>query len=173
MSRFIQREERVRTAEGEFVVRSIDPHNKLVELFDPSSGELKKVTVPAMRRQISDGSMRRLTVKPISGIVRDLAQSDSASRQLLFNRFRVQRLESCLHRGDSKAEAIRKLIAEPLTLDDGTPVPPISERQAYRLIDAASTSPLDLMPAHAERGNRRPRHPKEVEELLRRPIEEE
>lgn len=173
MSRFIQREERVKTAEGEFVVRSIDRNNKIVELFDPSSGELKKMTVPAMRRQISDGSMRRLTVKPISGIVRDLAQSDSASRQLLFNRFRVQRLESCLHRGDSKAEAIRKLIAEPPTLDDGTPVPPISERQAYRLINAASTSPLELMPAHAERGNRRPRHSTEVDDLIRHLIEEE
>ncbi|MDD3676942.1 hypothetical protein [Thauera propionica] len=173
MSRFMQREERVKTAEGEFVVRSIDPHNKLVELFDLSSGELKKVTLPAMRRQISDGSMRRLTVKPMSGTVRDLAQSDSARRQLLFNQLRLRRIESHLHRGDSKAEAIRKLIAEPLTLDDGTPVPPISERQAYRLIDAASTSPLDLMPAHAERGNRRPRHPKEVEELLRHLIEEE
>ena len=59
MSRFIQREERVKTAEGEFVVRSIDRNNNIVELFDPSSGELKKMTGPAMRRQISDGSMRQ------------------------------------------------------------------------------------------------------------------
>lgn len=173
MSRFMQREERIRTAEGEFVVRSIDPNNKLVELFDPSSGELKKMTIPAMRRQISDGSMRRLTVKPMSGIVRDLAQSNSARRQLLFNQLRVQRLVSCLHRGDSKAEAIRKLIAEPPALDDGTPVPAISERQAYRLMDAVSSSPLELMPAHAERGNRLPRHSKDVEELVRHLIEEE
>lgn len=173
MSRFIQREERVKTAEGEFVVRSIDRNNKLVELFDPSSGELKKVTLPAMRRQISDGSMRRLTVKPMSGTVHDLAQSDSARRELLFNQLRLRRIESCLHRGDSKAEAIRKLIAKPLTLDDGTPVPPISERQAYRLINAASTSPLELMPAHAERGNRRPRYSNEVDDLIRHLIEEE
>lgn len=173
MSRFMQREERIKTAEGEFVVRSIDPNKKLVELFDPTSGELKSMTIPAMRRQISDGSMKRLTVRPMSGIVRDLAQSETACRQLMFNQLRLRRLESYLHRGDSRAEAIRKLKSEPLTLEDDTPVPPISERQAYRLLDAGSRSPLDLIPAHAERGNRSPRHSYEVEQLVSNLIDEE
>ena len=173
MSRFIKREERIRTAEGEFVVRGIDPLSQTVELFDTGSGQHKKVTIPAMRRQISDGSMRRLTVRPMSGIVRDLAQSESARQQLLFNQIRLHRLESYLRLGDGKAEAIRKLRAEPLELDDGTPVPLISERQAYRLLDNAATSPLNLMPAYADRGNRRSRHSEGVEELVRYLIEEE
>lgn len=173
MSRFMQREERIRTAQGEFVVRAIDPDSQTVELFDTGSGVHKKVTIPAMRRQLSDGSMRRLTVRPMSGTVRDLAKSESARQQLLFNQLRLRRLESYLHHGDGKAEAIRKLRAEPLELDDGTPIPPISERQAYRLLDTAATSPLDLMPAYADRGNRCARHSEAVDELVRYLIDEE
>lgn len=173
MSQFMQRDERIKSDEAEFVVRSIDATKQLVELFDPSAGKLKTMTIPALRRQISDGSMRRLTGRPMSGTVRDLAQSESARTQLMFNQLRLRCLESHLHRGEGKAEAIRKLQDERLELDDGTPVPPISERQAYRLLNAAANSPLDLMPAHADRGNRRPRHSVAVEELVRQLIEEE
>jgi len=172
MSRFMHTEERIQTERGEFVVRKIDRDNQMVELFDPSSGEVTKITLPAMRRQISDGSMRRLTKRPSSGVVRDLAQSERARHQHMLNQLRVHKLESYMQRGDGKAEAIRKFLKEPLALDDGTCVPAISERQAYRLINAAARSPLELIPAYADRGNRKARHPEAVNNLIRDLIDE-
>lgn len=172
MSRFMHTEERVQTEQGEFVVRTIDRDNQVVELFDPSSGALTKITLPAMRRQISDGSMRRLAKRPSSAIAHDLAKSECACRQHMFNLLRIRKLESYMQRGDGRAEAIRKLLKETLTLDDGTCVPAISERQAYRLIHAAAHSPLELIPAYADRGNRTVRHPEAVNNLIRDLIDE-
>ncbi|ANQ83094.1 hypothetical protein dqs_0011 [Azoarcus olearius] len=173
MSRFTQREERLQAGDREFVVRSIDPINKSVELLDPSTGDVNKMTLAAMRRQLSDGQLRRVTVCPLSGTVRELEQSAKARQTYLFNQTRVQRIEHFMRDGDTKAEAIRRMCAEPLTLNDGVIVSPISIRQAYRLMDAARTSPQELLPAYVGRGNRTARYPDEVERLVRDLIEEE
>lgn len=172
MSRFMHREERIRTPQGEFLVRSINPDSQTIELLDPSSGELSSMTAAAMRRQISDGSVRRLTVRTMSGTVRDLAQNEKARQQHMFNMARVRLLEKHIRRGESRAEAIRQLRAKPIELDDGTIVPSISERQAYRLLDAAANCPLELMPAYADRGNRQARHSEEVDSLVHYLIDE-
>lgn len=166
MSAYPQRQERIGTPEGDFHVEAIDPVRQRAHLTCLTTGATKTVPLATMRRNLSDGIWHRLNVRLVTGVVRDLTVSDAARKRHALNLAIVEQLKTLIKGGLSKAEAIRSLAGKKIELAEGKTVDMIPERSAYRLLAAAETAPLEMLPAYAERGNRKKRYSEEVEDFV-------
>lgn len=166
MSAYPQRQERIGTPEGDFHVEAIDPVRQRAHLTCLTTGATKTVPLATMRRNLSDGIWHRLNVRLVTGVVRDLTVSDAARKRHALNLAIVEQLKTLIKGGLSKAEAIRSLAGKKIELAEGKTVDMIPERSAYRLLAAAETAPLEMLPAYAERGNRKKRYSEEVEDFI-------
>lgn len=166
MSRFLKVGYVLRDGLGERIIMRIDAPRDSVELHVPSRNATEHVSLCQLREDLATGKTKSNAPSTILGTLRMPSANSPADRKFQFRVAVVKRINALTAKGQSKGEAIRSLKGTTIEMATGETAPMCSPRQAYRLKDLAEVSRDTLIPGYENRGNRKPRYDKKLEDVV-------
>jgi putative transposase len=171
MSRFLRVNTILTDQSGERVVLGIDPSLDRVELFVRATQTVQSYSLRTLRKELAIGTVTSNSPETVKGTVRDISESSASFDAFQFNKALSLKINAMMAQGKSKASAIKSLLNTSIELASGKVLPMCSERQAYRILKLAASSNAALIPGYVTRGNRTPRYPGRIIEIILQQVE--